>query len=1277
MRTRIGIHGLIAASLLVGSSALAVPPPDTGTWSPLSTPDYFGVWPNYASSPLPYLDTNGNVAGGMRKFQDALPDLRSALAQPEPCAFPDPIHGGTQQADCYTIKLKEVPWQFHADLPATRLRGYVQVLNGQDRTFQYLGPVILASKDKPVRVTFINALPTGAGGDLFIPTDTTYMGAGLGPDGVPYSQNRATIHLHGGTTPWISDGTIHQWTTPPDPSLPYPKGVSVYNVPDMPNPGTSAIQGTLTFYYTNEQSARLMFYHDHALGITRLNVYAGEAAGYLLTDPVEGDLITRGVLPKSSIDGLGLGVPLVIQDRTFVPESSASLDPRNTSGGARPFTNLVGTFPSQLEAQDPTWDTAKWGGFGSLWYPHVYMPNQNPGDLTGANAMGRWDYGPWFWPPFTTLTFGPVTNPYFDPTCVSGGATYCEGPEIPGTPDSRNSLSNVDGPSGVPEAFMDTPVVNGKAYPTLTVPAGKVRFRILNAANDRFFNLSLWVADPSTVYPPGYTGLVKTEVKMVPFDSTTNAAIGGFPAWWYDASVPNPFDGRTGGVPDPATRGPAWIQIGTEGGFLPAPAVILNQPVNYVMNKRDITVGNVREKALFLGPAERADVVVDFTNFAGRTLILYNDSPAPVPAADPRLDYFTGNLDSTDTGGTPSTLPGFGPNTRTIMRITVEGTPSDLPGPVDDYDATYLATLAGDTTNPGELPKAFAASQDPIIVPQAPYDLVYGKTFPGDASAYVKIQDTSFKFRPLASWTTSGPGSGPCSSDPTGCVTLNMYPKAIIEDFQIDYGRMNAILGNEIANTNVTNQTSIPQTLVDPPVEMVKLTDGGVSTSLIGSTADGTQLWKVTHNGVDTHAIHFHMFNVQVVNRVGWDGAIKPPDANELGFKDTVRMNPLEDIVVATRPIRLKNLPFKLPNSIRLLDPTMPPGSPTGFTNVDPQGNPVTVLNQTANFGWEYVYHCHLLGHEENDMMRPLVVAAPPEAPVLLSVVSTGNGKNRRAVLSWTDSSLSANGWRVERATDPAFATNLTTLFPPWVSPAPATWTYTDPNQYSGQLFYYRVVALNTVGSSVPGYPTLTANSNASNVVAIGVPAAPAAPTNLIATILSASRVQLNWTNNATNATSILIERMTNNNGTWVTLATLTATTTTTYTDATVTANQTFSYRVSARNAGGTSGYAGPVSVTMTVPAAVTGFTATAAAARKTATVTLAWSPSAGAATYTIDRATNASFTGAITTSGITGTTLTQTGLTRATPYYYRIRAVNGVGASAPANATPFPVTSP
>ena len=77
--------------------------------------------------------------------------------------------------------------------------------------------------------------------------------------------------------------------------------------------------GTMTFYYTNQQSARLMFYHDHAVGITRLNVYAGVAAGYLIHDPVEDNLITRGVIPNQGGGVYNWGIPLIIQDKSFVP----------------------------------------------------------------------------------------------------------------------------------------------------------------------------------------------------------------------------------------------------------------------------------------------------------------------------------------------------------------------------------------------------------------------------------------------------------------------------------------------------------------------------------------------------------------------------------------------------------------------------------------------------------------------------------------------------------------------------------------------------------------------------------------------------------------------------------------------------------------------------------------------------------------------------------------------------------------------------------------------
>ena len=43
---------------------------------------------------------------------------------------------------------------------------------------------------------------------------------------------------------------------------------------------------------------------------------------------------------------------------------------------------------------------------------------------------------------------------------------------------------------------------------------------------------------------------------------------------------------------------------------------------------------------------------------------------------------------------------------------------------------------------------------------------------------------------------------------------------------------------------------------------------------------DGTQIWKITHNGVDTHPVHWHLYNVQLINRVGWDGIIRQPECN-------------------------------------------------------------------------------------------------------------------------------------------------------------------------------------------------------------------------------------------------------------------------------------------------------------------------------------------------------------------------------------------------------------
>ena len=340
-----------------------------------SPPDYFGRYPNYANSPFPTVNpvTHQVVAGtGMRKFFDSLPGVGPAnannLQNYIPVAAPDTIK--YPGCDYYEIALQRYTQKMSSDLLATELRGYIQLNNGTDASGHntivpptkpyYLGPMIIAQRDRPVRVKFVNMLPTGTGGNLLLPVDPTICGAGTGPLGgtTNYTQNRAAFHLHGGRTPWISDGTPYQWMTPANERTPYPKGVSVQNVPDMGDPGP----GAMTFFYTNQQSARLMWIHDHAIGITRLNVYSGEALPYELQDPVERGLVKDGVIPADEI-------PLIVQDKTFVPG------------------------PTQLAAQDPTWDTANWGGAGQPVVPACLHAQPEPGGhhRRGAHGpMGLW-----------------------------------------------------------------------------------------------------------------------------------------------------------------------------------------------------------------------------------------------------------------------------------------------------------------------------------------------------------------------------------------------------------------------------------------------------------------------------------------------------------------------------------------------------------------------------------------------------------------------------------------------------------------------------------------------------------------------------------------------------------------------------------------------------------------------------------------------------------------------------------------------------------------------
>ncbi len=1272
---------------------------------PGTVPDYWET-PNWANSPP------------LRKFVDTLPGLNAAavnnLGQYIPVAIPDTLtYPGS---DYYEIELGEYTKQMHSDLPPTKLRGYRQT-NTTDPTvsqFQYLGPLIMATKDRPVRVKFTNKLPTGAGGNLFLPVDTTVMGSGMGPldsAGNPcdpavaacamYTQNRATLHLHGGRSPWVSDGTPHQWITPAGEATPYPKGVSVQNVPDMPDPGP----GSETFYWTNQQSARLMFYHDHAWGITRLNVYAGEAAGYLLTDPKEQELVTAALVPADQ-------VPLVIQFKTFVDAT--------TIGATDPTWNW-GTGPRDAQGNITAAVT------GDLWWPHVYMPAQNPFVMSGVADLGRWMYGPWFWPPTPVCGSSPTAvkpwcisegtkpNPYYDPNCVPdptlvANNNFCQPPEIPGTP-------NV---SWGAEAFLDTAVVNGTAFPSVTVNPQAYRFRILNADHDKFLNLQFYKASPIvgaitltangsgytavpavtitnaagdttgkgatatatvdltvgsptfgqvtainlttvgsgytaapsvTIAPPAtaggaaatatatlYTnsptaGVGMTEVGMVPAVLTS-----GFPATW-------PIDGREGGVPDPTQAGPAFIQIGTEGGFLPAPVLMPNQPVQWNANPTMFNFGNVLNQAdgggtLMLGPAERADVIVDFSNYAGQTLILYNDAPSAWPALDPHYDYYTGAPDRTGMGGYGPIPPGVGPNVRTIMQIKVSGAGGTAP--VDDYNPTTLTNLQAAFASTATTQGVFAASQEPIIAGQSAYNSAYNKTFPfmWPYWGYSRIFDTSLGFQSVAGVNQ----------------TVPMQPKAIHDEMGgtfDDYGRMAARLGLEVPGATAAISTFALQNFVDPPTEITQ--PGAV------------QVWKITHNGVDTHPVHFHLFDVQLINRVGWDGFIRTPDPNELGWKETIRTSPLEDTIVALRPV-LPAVPFGLPNSVRPLNPSVPLGSDMGFSQIDPLTGGALAVTQTnvmQDFKHEYVWHCHILSHEENDMMRSVVFNVPSQVPAAagsLTAVLSGVAGSQQAALAWTDPTpvgaltqlgnpQNEVGFRIERAVNGVWTA---------IGTAPAnTTTFTDTALASGTTYQYRVIAFNAAGDA-PASNTATVTTLSDT---------PVAPSNLVAAA-TAPTVTLTWTDNSTNETGFTIQRA-RNIGFTTGLTTFTAAANaTSFVDNTVAANTTYYYRVRADNGAVFSTWSNTATVTAAGqgPAAPSNLTVTG---RSRTQITLQWTDNSNNEQgFQIFRSTTGapgSFT-QIAQVPRNGRQYQNSGLRRNTTYYYYVVAFNASGVSAASN---------
>ena len=215
----------------------------------------------------------------LTKFVDALPIpavIPSAGTRPSP---------GNRKIGLpyYRIEMTELQAQLHRDVPPTRQWGYAGSVPG---------PTIETQSGQGLLIEWVNKLP----GKHFLPVDHTLHGAEADKPEV-----RTVAHVHGAKVPPEGDGYPESWHVP----------------------GQSR-----TVYYPNEQDASTLWYHDHAMGITRLNIFAGLFGAFIIKDAAEQALN----LPGGAFD-----IPLVLYDRTLDREGQL-LYPVSAAAGA-PFVS--------------------------------------------------------------------------------------------------------------------------------------------------------------------------------------------------------------------------------------------------------------------------------------------------------------------------------------------------------------------------------------------------------------------------------------------------------------------------------------------------------------------------------------------------------------------------------------------------------------------------------------------------------------------------------------------------------------------------------------------------------------------------------------------------------------------------------------------------------------------------------------------------------------------------------------------------------------------------
>ena len=584
-------------------------------------------------------------------------------------------------------------------------------------------------------------------------------------------------HVHGAHVEPHSDGFPEAWWLPAAGNIPagYARMGTLFDDATGHNPGTL---GYADFQYRNDQPATTLWYHDHSLGMTRVNVYAGPAGFWL----IRGGTFDR-VLTLS-------GRPAVLPGPAPAPGDGVLA--LNSPGN--PVRRSIREIP--IAIQDRSFNAD-----GTLFYPG------NRAFFEGLNVQG---------------------------TAGGPNAQFPDAPElrIPFVPTSDVA------PIWNPEAFFNTMVVNGVTWPQLEVAPARYRFRLLDGCDSRALNLAL-------TYQRGN----------------------------HDDDHDSDFPGNA------RMKELPFVQIGAEQGFLPRPVEIRTgfaTPILHAKkpNPQERVPASNPQQALLMMPAERADVIVDFSNLPDGTIVtLINTAP------------------DSPFGGFPD-VPADAATTGQIIRFVV--------------DRRLLTARDATTTDPYALLPVAEPDQGPakrtrqVTLNELESDEVC-----------VDVDGTGDVVR-IA-------GSQP----ETGCL-LGGAP----------FGPEDAMLGLLDGATG----TGIPLPWTDTsgvskPVPVTLQSGATVMVNVTENPSRGdTEDWEIYNFTEDGHPIHLHMVRFEVVGRrpiPGFEPVNPIIQPWERGYKDTVLAYPGE----------------------------------------------ITTVRATYDIAGLFVWHCHIVEHEDNEMMRPYVVS--------------------------------------------------------------------------------------------------------------------------------------------------------------------------------------------------------------------------------------------------------------------------------------------------------------